>query len=306
MKNKFFSRELKIGLFAILIIGSLYFTIQFLKGSDLFSGTSTYYAAYSDLGGLAPTSPVSVLGLTAGTVDDIHFDQQNKLMVVKIKLKKNFLLPKGTVAEIYSADILGGKAIRLLLSDASNLHRSGDTLASAIQRDITSILTQDLGFIKEDITNLLSKLDVTVTQINHLLDAENREQVQEILQHLNHSLKDINSFTKSLAGHQKTVDRVITGTDTLITELNKAADKLAGTLHHFEGISSQIKESDVAGILDGLKELIDGLNNPEGSLSQLTSNPELYHSVNDILSRADSLIRMIGDNPKKYLKISVF
>ena len=293
-----FSRELKIGLFAVLIIGSLYFTIQFLKGKDFFSGTNTYYAIYSNLGGLEPTSPVSVLGLTAGTVDEISFDQKNTQMVVKIKLKKSFSLPRGTVAEIYSSDILGGKSVRLLLGEEPGYHRSGDTLASGIQRDLSALLTGDLEFIKKDITNLLSKLDVTVTQINDVLDMENRDHVRDILHYLNNALKEINSFTKSLNSHQKTIDRVVTGADTLLTDLNKAADRLAVTLQHVEGISSEIKESDLTGIIDGLKELISGLNNPEGTLGQLTSNPQLYHTLNDILSRADSLVRLISENPK--------
>ena len=147
---------------------------------------------------------------------------------------------------------------------------------------------------------------MTVTQINDVLDMENRDHVRDILHYLNNALKEINSFTKSLNSHQKTIDRVVTGADTLLTDLNKAADRLAVTLQHVEGISSEIKESDLTGIIDGLKELISGLNNPEGTLGQLTSNPQLYHTLNDILSRADSLVRLISENPKKYLKISVF
>ena len=118
------------------------------KRKRFFSGTNTYYAIYSNLGGLEPTSPVSVLGLTAGTVDEISFDQKNTQMVVKIKLKKLFPA-RGTVAEIYSSDILGGKSVRLLLGEEPGYHRSGDTLASGIQRDLSALLTGDLEFIKK-------------------------------------------------------------------------------------------------------------------------------------------------------------
>ena len=110
MKIPKFSKELKIGFFTLVVIIALYFVIQFLKGNDLFRGTNTYYAIYNNVEGLAPTSPVSVLGLTAGTIDRIDFDQKDQQMVVTMKLKKDFRLPSGTIAEIYSADILGGKA----------------------------------------------------------------------------------------------------------------------------------------------------------------------------------------------------
>lgn len=306
MKRKKITRELKIGIFSLIVIGALYFTIQFLKGNDFFSGTNTYYAIYPNVSGLEPTSPVSVLGLTAGAIDKIQFDQKNRQMVVKIKLKKEFSLPKGTVAEIYSADILGGKAVQLLLGNGPGIHHAGDTLASSVQRDLTSMLTNELGMLKDGISELLSNLDQAVLQLNQFLDHENRDRVKEILEHLNGSLKDINTFTNALSYNRGTVNRVVAGADTLLTELNQAAEQLSTTLAHFEGISSQLKDTDITGIVDGLKELIDQLKDPEGSLGQLTSDPQLYHAVNGVLARADSLIRLISENPKKYLKITVF
>ncbi|HKM30972.1 MAG: MCE family protein [Bacteroidales bacterium] len=306
MKRKKITRELKIGIFSLIVIGALYFTIQFLKGNDFFSGTNTYYAVYPNVSGLEPTSPVSVLGLTAGAIDKIQFDQKNRQMVVKIKLKKEFSLPKGTVAEIYSADILGGKAVQLLLGNEPGIHHAGDTLASSVQRDLTSMLTNEIGMLKDGISELLSNLDQAVLQLNQFLDHENRDSVKEILEHLNGSLKDINTFTNALSYNKGTVNRVVAGADTLLTELNQAAEQLSTTLAHFERISSQLKDTDITGIVDGLKELIDQLKDPEGSLGQLTSDPQLYHAVNGVLARADSLIRLISENPKKYLKITVF
>ena len=87
MKIKKYSREFKIGVFSLVVIVALYFVIQFLKGNDFFRGTSTYYAIYPNVAGLAPTSPVSVLGLTAETIDKIDFDQEKQHMVVTMKLK---------------------------------------------------------------------------------------------------------------------------------------------------------------------------------------------------------------------------
>jgi phospholipid/cholesterol/gamma-HCH transport system substrate-binding protein len=168
------------------------------------------------------------------------------------------------------------------------------------------MLTNELGMLKDGISELLSNLDQAVLQLNQFLDHENRDRVKEILEHLNGSLKDINTFTNALSYNRGTVNRVVAGADTLLTELNQAAEQLSTTLAHFEGISSQLKDTDITGIVDGLKELIDQLKDPEGSLGQLTSDPQLYHTVNGVLARADSLIRLISENPKKYLKITVF
>ncbi len=306
MKASKFSRELKIGFFSLIVIVALYFVIQFLKGNDLFRGTSTYYAIYPDVSGLAATSPVSVLGLAAGTIDKIVFDQQKQRMVVTIRLKKDFRLPVGTVAQIYSADILGGKAIQLLLGDSPDWLRPGDTLGVSVERDLISMLTTEIVSLKDDISLLTANLNQTILQLNNILDSENRDNIRQSLARLNTSLGHINTLTETLDQNAADIDRIFLGVDSLVTGLNKAMGDLGATLDHFETISAGLKDAELAGTVNGLRQLLDNLGDPKGTLSLLGSDPGLYHSVTDVISRADSLIRLISENPKKYFRITVF
>ena len=306
MKASKFSRELKIGFFSLIVIVALYFVIQFLKGNDLFRGTSTYYAIYPDVDGLAPTSPVSVLGLAAGTIDRIDFDQEQQHMVVTIRLKKDFRLPKGTVAQIYSADILGGKAVQLLLGDSPGWQKPGDTLGVSVERDLISMLTTEIVSLKDDISLLTANLNQTVLQLNDILDSGNRDNIRQSLARLNSSLGHINNLAETLVQNAAGIDRIFLGVDTLATGLNRAMGDLGATLDNFEGISAGLKDADLAGTVEGLRLLLDNLSDPEGTLSLLGSDPGLYNSVTEVISRADSLIRLISENPKKYLRITVF
>ncbi|HNR27812.1 MAG TPA: MlaD family protein [Bacteroidales bacterium] len=303
MKIKKYSREFKIGVFSLVVIVALYFVIQFLKGNDFFRGTSTYYAIYPNVAGLAPTSPVSVLGLTAGTIDKIDFDQEKQHMVVTMKLKKGFRLPLGTEARIYSADILGGKAVQLILGDSTGWHQPGDTLDVSIERDLISMLTTEIVSLKDDISTLIANLNQTVLQLNDILDSENSGNIRESL---NATLGHVNSLAETLNRNSGQIDRIFMGVDTLATGLNKAMADLSSTLDNFDDISAGLKDADLAGTIEGLHKLLDNLSNPEGTVSLLGSDPGLYNAITDIISRADSLIRLISDNPKKYLKITVF
>ncbi len=306
MKIKKYSREFKIGVFSLVVIVALYFVIQFLKGNDFFRGTSTYYAIYPNVAGLAPTSPVSVLGLTAGTIDKIDFDQEKQHMVVTMKLKKGFRLPLGTEARIYSADILGGKAVQLILGDSTGWHQPGDTLDVSIERDLISMLTTEIVSLKDDISTLIANLNQTVLQLNDILDSENSGHKRESLNRLNATLGHVNSLAETLNRNSGQIDRIFMGVDTLATGLNKAMADLSSTLDNFDDISAGLKDADLAGTIEGLHKLLDNLSNPEGTVSLLGSDPGLYNAITDIISRADSLIRLISDNPKKYLKITVF
>ena len=51
-------REVKIGIFAVAMIGVAWAGIRFLKGFDIFGRNTVYYAAYDQIGGVQSASPV--------------------------------------------------------------------------------------------------------------------------------------------------------------------------------------------------------------------------------------------------------
>ena len=48
------------------------------------------------------------------------------------------------------------------------------------------------------------------------------------------------------------------------------------------------------------------LQDPDGTIGKLMTTDSLHNSVNTLVNNIDSLIQKISNNPKKYLKISVF
>ena len=168
------------------------------------------------------------------------------------------------------------------------------------------MLTTEIVSLKDDISTLIANLNQTVLQLNDILDSENSGNIRESLNRLNATLGHVNSLAETLNRNSGQIDRIFMGVDTLATGLNKAMADLSSTLDNFDDISAGLKDADLAGTIEGLHKLLDNLSNPEGTVSLLGSDPGLYNAITDIISRADSLIRLISDNPKKYLKITVF
>ncbi len=54
---KFFTKEVKIALVAIVGVILLFFGMNFLKGLNLFSSSSDYYVEFEDISGLSSSSP---------------------------------------------------------------------------------------------------------------------------------------------------------------------------------------------------------------------------------------------------------
>jgi len=306
MSKRKISKEIRIGLFFLLVLIALYFVIQFLKGNDVFQGTATYYAVYPGVEGLAPTSPVSILGLKAGTIDRISYDQINRKMIVRMKLKKSYKIPAGSVADIYSADILGGKAVKIILSEETDFHRSGDTLVSSVQKDLITLLTGELVSLKEQIAGLISGLDTTVAHLNEILGTENKQEIREALASLNSSLHQFNGFIGTLNDNAPRIGSILGSVDTLGSKLNTGMNDLNQTLVNLQALSLELKDAGLSETVNELTSLVKHLNNPGGSLGQVMNNPDLYNNITRVLGSVDSLVQRISDNPKKYFKITVF
>ena len=122
------SKEVRVGLMAILAIALLIFGYNFLKGKNLLGDSRTFYAVYDQVEGLSPSSAVTISGLQIGSVTSIKIREDAKLTVT-MNVKNKFPFSKSSVAKIYGGDLIGGKTIAIVpnLKDKTKAV-SGDTL----------------------------------------------------------------------------------------------------------------------------------------------------------------------------------
>ena len=73
--------KLRSGATAILAIVVFIWLFNFLKGENIFSSSSHYYAVFDKIGGLAESSPVEVNGFKVGTVQTIELMKNGKLVI---------------------------------------------------------------------------------------------------------------------------------------------------------------------------------------------------------------------------------
>src|SRR5690606_33312426 len=124
------SKEVKIGILVAISLFVFLAGFYFLKGSSLFSGEKEYYAYYDNVQGLQTSAAVQVKGLGVGRVSNIELLDSDKVRVT-ISVKKDVVLPIGTAAELASADLLGGKIIRLKLGSGTQMVEDGSTLPAS-------------------------------------------------------------------------------------------------------------------------------------------------------------------------------
>ena len=300
------TREQKIGLFAIVTLLSLYITVNYLKGKDLFSNRNTYYSYFHDVEGLTPTGPVYIRGLKVGTIEDIAYNPQSDNFTITMKVSNRYRIPSNSVATAYSADLLGTKAVKIEMGDNSGFLSNKGTMVSSSQAGMVEMITAEFKPILNDISNLIQTLDTTLNNINSVIDQDARRNIAGSLSNLNATLEATRRLAQSLGNSGPQINEVISNVNQLTSQLNQGTTSLNRSLDNVSRITDSLSKADLAGTVNSFKVLLEKLSDPDGSVGKLISSDTLHNSVEELIKELDQLIGNINSNPKKYIRISVF
>lgn len=300
------SRVQATGLFVLLTLIVTFAVINFLRGEDLFNRTTTYYANFSNVDGLAVTGPVYIKGLKVGMVEGIEYEMEKDIFEVEFKVKSKFRIPVNSVAEIYSADIMGSKALRVALGDSKTYAGGGDTLAANFVPDMITSLLEEFGPMKVQVEHLLENLNRTLDNVNNLLDSAATEQLQGSFANLNSTLANTSKLSGTLKDMAPQLQEIVENLQLLSDGLGQSAGDIQGSLENVNEITSQLSKADLGKAVESLRNLSEKLQDPQGSVGKLLSTDSLHNSVDNLIKDLDILIQKITENPKKYIKVSVF
>ena len=295
-----------IGLFVLLTLIATFAVINFLRGEDIFNRSSSYYVVYDQVDGLAVTGPVYLRGYKVGMVEDIVYNHEGNAFEVELKVKSQFEIPANSTAEVYSADIMGARAVRINLGDSKQILESGDTLGAAIQPDMISTVMGQIEPLKEQAMELMATMNRTLESVDKLLDSTSRVEIQSSLKHLNNTLANAASLSRTLDNISPELVEIVKNLEVLSKGLGESTDEIKGSLENVNAITSSLSKAELDKTIESLRSLSEKLQDPNGSVGKLLSTDSLHNAVNTLINDVDKLVKGISENPKKYIKVSVF
>lgn len=308
-----FSKEIKAGLIAIVSIISFVLLVQFMKGKSLFTTDDVYYAKYDNVEGLQKSSTVSINGLKVGQVDDIIpiTDKQGKLyFVVKLLVDHDYEFSKRSTVEIFAPGIMADNAIRINLAYGGELAKDGDTLAGNIKLSMFDDLSTQVGPVKDQLQDVLKRVDSLTNNANKVLDERNRAELRTLLLNLNRTVASFEGTSRQtntlLTNNDPRLQKVLENANLATISARTAVDKYGTVAERIDvdKLNETIDKLDKTA--DKLNGVISGIQNGQGSLGKLTQDEELYQNLNESSKNLNSLILDLKQNPKRYLNFSVF
>ncbi|WP_299704385.1 MlaD family protein [uncultured Pontibacter sp.] len=297
------SKEIKVALLGIAAIVILYFGYDFLKGSTIFSKTHTYHVVYDSVDGLTVSNPVFLNGIQVGHVKDLELLTDRANMVrVDLEVRKDLQLGDSTIASLGNSDLLGSKAITLLLRNNTKQYNGGEELIAFKETSITDMLSSKS-------VPVIDKVDTTLARVNRLLDSEAKGNLQEILANSNETTRLINAI---LANNQRNINQITSNLSQLTSALKQTQrniDRLAVNMTELTDTLKRVEVNklvrDANSAVNELETTVAKLNSDQGSIGRLMNDDELYRNMNNSTEALNLLLRDIQAYPKRYVHFSL-
>lgn len=301
-----YSKELKIGVFVVAVLVMSFFVINYLRGEDIFNKEIELVSSYDNVEGLVASAPVYIKGYKAGKVKEVAYQPESDDFKVICSVLKEFRIPEDSKMTIYAVDIMGGKGVRLDLGESESMVADGAYLVPAYETGLLDGIAAGIGPLLEKVGNTLDSLSVTVSGINSMLADANVASISRTLRHLERTMNNVEAVSAVVGGKSDELNSFIDNLASLTDKFGGIADKVDSTMTDVTSITSAISESDIQGVVASFGSLLEKIDDPEGTVGKLLVDGSLYDSLDELLIDIDSLIEKIQENPKKYLRISVF
>ena len=301
-----YSKEFKIGLFVITVMVASFFVINYLRGKDIFNNEIEIVSHYGNVEGLVESAPVFIKGYKAGKVIEVAYQPEEEVFKVVCSVRKEFRIPADSKMTIYAVDIMGGKGVKIDFGTSSDSIQDGGELAPAMEAGLLDGLAAGLEPLMAKVTNTIDSLNVTVSSINAMLSESSRASLNNTLAHLEKTMKNVNGIAGAINGKSEEISSFIDNLEVLSVRLGGMVEKADSLVGGASDFMSALNESDIEALVNSFKTLLENINDPDGSIGKLLVDGSVYDSVDELLNDVDSLVNKIQENPKKYLKISVF
>ena len=309
------SKEVKTGILVAVTIGIFVYGFNFLKGKDIFSSREIYYAIYPQISGIVEANPVQVNGFKVGRIKKIELlDSTGRLLVTMAISDQNLRVTKGTVARIVSSDLLGAKAIELVLGKSRDFAKDGDTLTSEIDPSLQQSVEGAIKPLKDKAEKLIASIDSIMLVVQAVFDKNTRENLSKSFDNIKHALETFDRTSMRLdtmiSSEKYKLSVIFSKVESISTNLANNNENISNAIKNFSSISDTLAKANLSktiananSALSSVSNVMDRINKGEGSAGMLIHDDKLYKNLNSASASLDSLVSDMEVNPWRYFSL---
>lgn len=291
------SPETKVGLFSLVALVALFALFYWLSGSKLFQNGYELEAVFERIEELRPGAPVKLQGVDVGRISRVYFE--NELVIVAMRIRSEFNVPRNTKAVIASSGVVGDKYLEIMLLKPGETGRVGNRIkgqsphtmdefyATAYQvidsiREITDsvkLLTNEQSIAY--LNNSIARIDRITANLDQLTNGpETRELIQNLTSaasYLAQASNTANRFLTQLDANGATVvdlQRTLANVETITVNLDKFTTMMANNSPEIELLIKDARQTlqTINQAVLNINQALEGINSSDAGQSQTKHN----------------------------------
>lgn len=312
------SKITTVGIFIVVAIAISIWGMNYLKGKSIFKHENIYYVVYNDVNGINIANEVMIKGYKVGQVLNINYVQDTVAkFVVAFMIDEKYKIRKGSVAEVYSKDVMGTRAIRILQTSSTEFINDGDTLSSAVEGTLVEQVNMEIAPLKRKAESLISSLDSAIIIVRSIFNKKTQDNLRKTFTSLMLTVANLKSATSRLDtildNEDEKLSKILTNVASITDNLNNNSENLTNILSNFSSISDSLAKADIASTIGKadsallqFNTILASINEGNGTVTQLLKNDTLYRNLENASYHLSRLMRDMHENPKRYVHFSLF
>ncbi len=291
-----YRREFRVGAFVLIGIISVMVSLFLLTDPSTFRGRYQISTLVEDAGGIRRGDAVQMRGVNIGRVMSFTLAPEGGVLIT-LELDGEWEIPAGSQTRLVSAGIVGGRTVEIIEGDGPGLVPSGGQLSGEniegildfppeLGRDAQKVLTRIQDLLAKPTTDAIQasaqEFQGLLAHLSEIAQAQGDE-IARLTASLNRSAEGL----EGVAGSGDDVARAVARADSALVTVNRTSESILRASASLEAILQKVEAG-------------------EGTLGQLSDNPDLYNSLYGTLESLRLLIEDIKENPGGYVTIEIF
>lgn len=307
------TKEIKLAFLGIATLVILFLGYNYLKGSGIFSSTRMIKVEYDNVQGLTPANYVQLQGFTVGSVKQISLSKEHPgKVLVELLVDKTLNIPVDSKARIVSLDIMGTKAVSLILGQAKEMVQDNQQLAGDMEKGAIEALSGSAMPVMDNAKQAILTIDHTIQNVNSLIDEATKQHLRSTMANLDRSMSELTDFSKELNAQKGKISLLLNHLNEFSENLNRNNGTITNVLKNTEAATANISKlelqssvNEMKATLENLRTTLDKLNQGNGSLALLMNDDKLYKNLKNTIATTNNLLYDFSAHPSKYIHVNI-
>lgn len=292
-----YKTQLKVGIYSLLVIIALVASYLWMTSRLNLKNQQDLRVGFTDVMGLEVGDKIMFRGMEVGRVREIKL--KGDKVIVSGKILRELKLLEGCRFLIGDSSLMGGTVMSIIQGSGPKEVSMAGYLTGEEPSGIMAVMSKASGAIDELSTilaelkaedgvlersrNLLGNADNAVNNVDRLA-VELKSDISRSLDRIDHLTTGINQVVEN---NDQNIEQILRDTPRAMANVNTTLDSL-------QALSAKLSQT------------VEAVNNGSGTAGRLVNDQELYNRMLSSLNNLEQLIADIKQNPRRYIKFSLF